>query len=273
MTGPAFFDLTFDDVDATLLRLDRERMRAPSLAHGGAPAVFAEFGADDGEAEAPAAEPEVEPPAETPRLIPEEEHQSLLNAARETARADAEARLTKAFEKALEVRVAAALEDLSHRLGDIGSNLQTAAEADRGEAIAIGLHISHALVPKALACAPTADVEAMLQELLPHLQTEPTLRLALAPEFVGPVREHLEDVITRSGYRGAFVIEDDPSLAPGDARLEWTEGRALRSLSWLENELVRRLGGNGWEMSAETMGDPGNRASPATHPREGECPS
>jgi hypothetical protein len=94
------------------------------------------------------------------------------------------------------------------------------------------------LVPRALERQPLADVAAMVQDLLVRLEGQPRLSLALPPALLEAGRQTLADVAARAGYRGELIIEPDPTLGPGDARLGWRGGSAARDLVELEREAL-----------------------------------
>ncbi len=158
--------------------------------------------------------------------------------ARDEATAATETRLRAELHAGLEHRQAAALaaiaEQLAHARDALASCLAARARASRDLALAM----ARALVPRALAHQPLADIEAMLRDTLGRLEREPWLELRLPPDLVEHGQELIAKVASDVAYRGDVAVLPDSGLGSGDAKLCWQEGAAMRDLDRIEAEAV-----------------------------------
>ena len=160
-------------------------------------------------------------------------------------------------------RQAAALERIAAELGAHQAALDRAIAARASASRELALALARALVPRALERQPLADIEAMLRDLLIRLEGEPRLTLALPPALVEAVQRLAVQSAAEAGYRGELVVEADPRLGPGDARLSWPGGTAERDLGRLEREAVAVL--DAWLLEVPTEPRPTDRQDPSTN--------
>lgn len=238
----------------------------PSIRHGRlawgptaryAPATF------DRPRLAQATEPAVERPAEatpepTPSLTPAD-----LEAAVAEARAEAVGSTTSAVraevEASLKAREVRALEAIGRQLDEReGAYLAVLAEL-QGEARELILEVARAVAPRAVARAPLADIERLLEDLVPCLDAQPRLELSVAPDLVVSGRELLARIAATNSFPGEIVVASDPSLGPGDARLAWQRGTAERDTGTLTEEALRIA--RGWLESRAEGGALGTRSN------------
>ena len=219
----------FDD-DATVVRRARRRP-------GAVPATattrfrYPEFAA-------PATPPAPPAPAPTPRTFSEDELARALEAARREASSETAATMRAELAASLEQRRAAALGAIAAQLEAAGAALERtpAARADASGELALAL--ARALVPRALALQPLADVEAMLRSLVLRLEGQPWLEVGLPPALLAAGEAALARAAAEAGYQGELRIVPEPALGPGDARVSWHDGAAERDLARIEAEAV-----------------------------------
>jgi len=168
----------------------------------------------------------------------EAELAAAVAAAQDEVAATTEAKLRSELQASLEHRQAAALaaiaEQLVHAQEGLASCLAARAQASRDLALAM----AHALVPRALAQQPLADIEAMLRDCLGRLEREPWLELRLPPDLVESGQALIAKVASDLAYRGEVDVVPDPGLGAGNAKLCWQEGAAVRDLDRIEAEAV-----------------------------------
>jgi len=218
----------FDD-DATVVRRARRR---PGAVPATATTRFRYP-----ELAAPATPPA--PPApEAPRTFSEDELARALEAARREASSETAATVRAELAASLEQRRAAALGAIAAQLEAAGAALERtlAARADASGELALAL--ARALVPRALALQPLADVEAMLRSLVLRLEGQPWLEVGLPPALLAAGEAVLARVAAEAGYQGELRIVPEPALGPGDARVSWHDGAAERDLARIEAEAV-----------------------------------
>ena len=184
---------------------------------------------------APAPEPPP-PPAPGPTLA---ELQAAVAEARAEAVERTAAQVRAEVEDSLKAREVAALEGLGRRLDDHHAAYRTILAGLRDQAHELIVEVARAVAPRAIARAPLADVEHLLEDLMPCLDAEPKLELALAPDLVPAGREILARIATTSGFRGEVVVAADPAMALGDAHLAWRRGDAVRDVGALTEQALQ----------------------------------
>lgn len=128
-------------------------------------------------------------------------------------------------------RAAEALEAVAGQLSRIDEAQAGAAAEIRTDAARLALAIAAKLAPSLIARRPLAEIEAVVADCLAQLPTEPRVVVRVAEPLVQPLAERIDDLVRRSGFSGAVVLLGEPGLALGDARVEWADGGAERSLA------------------------------------------
>lgn len=126
------------------------------------------------------------------------------------------------------------VEAVAARLGD-AADAAAAVAAGTLDGLAAALVEALAVALPSLAgrmAAPEAGHFAA--QLLPALAAEPRVEVAVAPDLVDPVRELL------AGARQLDVLAD-AGLAPGDVRLRWRDGEALRRIGEVQRAVLGEI--------------------------------
>jgi flagellar biosynthesis/type III secretory pathway protein FliH len=179
----------------------------------------------------------VAPPPPEP-TYGEAELAAAVSAARAEAAAEAAAAVRAELEADIALRQSRALAALARRLEASQAELDRALQARAGASRDAVLTLVRTLVPRALERQPLADLEAMLIDLVARLERQPRLELYLPPDLVASGEALLAEIAEGAGYRGDLAVHGDVGLGPGDARLEWVDGRAERDLAALEREAL-----------------------------------
>jgi len=74
------------------------------------------------------------------------------------------------------------------------------------------------------------EVEALVHDCLAATYDEPRVVVRAHGSILGPLTDHLDQITTSSGFNGNVVALEDPSLSPGDCRVEWADGGAERDV-------------------------------------------
>jgi flagellar assembly protein FliH len=173
---------------------------------------------------------------EPPATFSQNELASAVEAARREACADAEARVRAEMVASREHRAAEALAAIGEALAASRDALAHTLAARAGASRDLALAVARALVAKALALQPLADVEAMFGEVVARLEGHPWLEVRLPPDLVQAGEAALLRAAAAAGYQGEVRVLPEPRLGPGDARIAWQDGAARRDLARLEAE-------------------------------------
>ena len=189
----------------------------------------------------------------------ERELATAVAAASAEAAAETEARLRAELSECLENSHARALRALCEQLGQARAAFERLLEQRAAASRELALALARVLVPRALARAPLADIEAMLRDTVRRLERNPRLELRLPQELVVQGRNLLERVAAETGYSGELVVSADATLGPGDARLCWQDGAAVRDLDELEAEALGLI--DAWLPELNPEGEPATESS------------
>ena len=196
-----------------------ERRRTPATSNDGQGILYAEdfdFPADLAAEAAPPPEPE---PVFSAADI-EAAHTAGHRAGFAAAAADQDALRANLQVAALQ-SIADALASTRHEAAGIAH--QTA-QALSGAIMAL---LSAAL-PKLTQTHADAEITAVLETLLPGLRAEPVLRIRIHPDLETCVQRAWTE-LTQDEPAGSLQLTPDATMAPGDIRLSWADGRASRT--------------------------------------------
>jgi flagellar assembly protein FliH len=219
----------FDD-DATVVRRARRRP-GPAPATAATRFCYPELAA-------PATPPVPPAPAAPALTFSEDELARALDAARREASSAAAATVRAELAASLEQRQAEALGALAAQLAAAGSALERTLAARAEASRELALALARALVPRALALQPLADIDAMLRSLVRRLEGQPWLEIGLPPALLAAGEAALARGAAEAGYQGELRVLAEPGLEPGDARVRWHDGVAVRDLARIEAEAV-----------------------------------
>ncbi len=197
-------------------------------------------------------------PTPPPPTFSEEELASAVEAARQQGHAAAEADVRAAMLASLEHRQAEALAAISEHLAASQDALDRVLATRAGASRDLALAVARALVAKAMARQPLADIEAMFREVVVRLEGMPWLELRLHPSLAEAGQAALAGAAEDADYRGELRVIPDAKLGPGDARLTWQDGAAERDLGRLEAQATALV-----EAWLPTAGGQAARSAPA----------
>ncbi|WP_158047174.1 FliH/SctL family protein [Skermanella pratensis] len=199
----------------------------------------------------PPSEPEEPPPPPEPVF----KSADLLQA-HEDGYADGFANGKAQAEAAMAARIAATLDHLADQIEYIVQSAAESAARQREGVIEIGAVIARKLLPDFARRQGTAEIEAMIAACVGDLIDEPRLVIRLADGDLDALSERIDAITTRRGFAGKVVLLAEPTVAPGDCRIEWADGGAERDSARLWHDIDR---------AAARLLDPGQHPAGAHH--------
>lgn len=103
------------------------------------------------------------------------------------------------------------------------------------------LLVAQQVAGRAISAMPQAGVESLIDECLNVLLHQPKVLLSVHPEIEQQVSVYMQDIIARRGGECMVQLAADESLAIGDARLEWKDGQAGRSIAAIWQQIEQML--------------------------------
>lgn len=102
------------------------------------------------------------------------------------------------------------------------------------------------------------EVKALVHDCLSASYDEPRVVVRAHGSILGPLTDHLDQLTTSSGFNGNLVALEDPSLSPGDCRVEWADGGAERDVTRVWESIratLDRFTGESSPVLSEPVGD------------------
>jgi flagellar assembly protein FliH len=179
-----------------------------------------------------------------------------VNAIRAEAFAAGEDAARASEEVTISRQLAAGSQQVADRLGVLLENLHTERASMREEAAEIALTIARKLMPALMESAPTAEIEAVIENAFALLRNEARVVIHVAAgeeEMLGP---RISEMTAEHGFDGQLVLRASEDIAPGDIRIEWATGAITRDTPALDasiEQIVRTyLSAPGADQSGQT---------------------
>ena len=117
--------------------------------------------------------------------------------------------------------IADSLTRLHRALADIEARLET-------EAVEVAVAVAGKLAPELIAREPFAEISALATECFHHLVATPHVVVRVGADIYDDAKHKLEDIAKAGGFEGRLMVLSEAAMAPGDCRIEWTEGGVVR---------------------------------------------
>jgi flagellar assembly protein FliH len=125
-------------------------------------------------------------------------------------------------------QIAAALALIGDGLARIEGALSGIEARLECEAVEVAVAVANKLAPELIAREPFAEISALATECFRHLVATPHVAVRVGSDIYECTREKLEEIARARGFEGRLTVLPDETLAPGDCRIEWTEGGVNR---------------------------------------------
>jgi flagellar assembly protein FliH len=185
------------------------------------------------EAEQQAAAEEEIPDEPPPPMFTEEELNMVREAAFQEGREAGYAEAAEADAR----QIALAVTALTERFDTVFRQQDEANDANARAAVRVAMAVLKKMLPAACETHAFDEVARVVGDVVAHILDEPRIIVRVAAPLVEPVRERLEAAAEGQGFEGRVVVQADPRLAVGDARVEWTDGGAERNQARLMEDI------------------------------------
>ncbi len=154
--------------------------------------------------------------------------EEVLEQARAEAHAEGEAAGREAAFSSLERGVADSLATIVETLATLDGRHRSALEEIRGDAARLAHQLAAKLAPALVRRVPVEEILALVAECLARMPMEPRIVLRVEEALVQQVADRIDEVAERAGFSGTVVLLGEPTLGPGECRVEWPDGGAER---------------------------------------------
>lgn len=125
-------------------------------------------------------------------------------------------------------RMADALSVIADGLGRLDSALATIETRLETEAVEVAVAVAAKLAPALVAREPFAEIAALATECFHHLVSTPLVTVRIAPDIHDVAKAKIEEIARANGFDGRLAVISDEGLAPGNCRVEWSDGGIIR---------------------------------------------
>ncbi len=145
-----------------------------------------------------------------------------------------------------EQETGAVLKTIADACASILSTLD--AEQDRltREAGELAVLMASKLAPTLLDQQPTAEVEALVDEVLTHMSSAPRVVVRVNPGWKERIEPKLQAIAAERGFDGKLIVVAKPDTPIADCHIEWAGGGLVRDTraicSQIEQIVERRFG-------------------------------
>jgi flagellar assembly protein FliH len=139
-----------------------------------------------------------------------------MNAAEAQARTEAER------------RTAAALEQITHTLARLSSDLSALERRLSIDAAEVAVAVGLKLAPSLIALEPVREIEQLATSCFNELRNAPHIAVRVNGNVHSQVQEMLTRLAASQGFEGRLIVLGDEAIAAGDCRLEWADGGMVR---------------------------------------------
>jgi len=151
--------------------------------------------------------------------------------------------------------------------------VQEAANASILEsALSFAVGIAHKVFPALNERNALGEVERMAVKILEHLLEEPFVTLYVNSGLLAPFEERMEGLKTQAGFKGEVKVRAAEDVAPGDCRIEWSDGGAKRDSAELWREIDKIVERNLSGEPREAEAPPQEPLDHAVEPQQPKTP-
>jgi flagellar assembly protein FliH len=139
-------------------------------------------------------------------------------------------------------RAAGALEQIAAGLDRMGRELRAIEARLEAEAVEVALVTARKLAPELVAREPLAEIRALVAECFRHLVATPHVVVRISEALYAQACDELDAAARAHGFTGRLVVLAEPTIAPGDCRIEWADGGIARDRAATETVIAEAVG-------------------------------
>ncbi len=175
---------------------------------------------------------------------------------------------------AVERQIAEILARIESSLPGLFVAQQQAAQSLQHDGMTVIQALARKTLPRLAENNGLGEIEHLAGVVLDRLRAEPRVIFRVNDGLTGAVEERLSALAGTKGYAGSVAVLGDAGIAPGDCRIEWSQGGAERQAAAILDEMdgiiQRNSGGSvGAAADAADAALAEGRTAPADETRDG----
>lgn len=175
---------------------------------------------------------------------------------------------------AVERQIAETLARIEGGLPGLFAAQQQAAEALQHDGMTVIRALARKTLPSLAETNGLGEIEHLAGIVLDRLRTEPRVVFRVNDGLTGALQEKLSSLAGTKGYAGSVAVLGEAGIAPGDCRIEWSQGgaerRAAAILDEMDQIIQRNSGGSvGTDADAADAAIAEGSTAPADETRDG----
>lgn len=139
-------------------------------------------------------------------------------------------------------RIAAALAVMADGLDRINRALTGIEARLETEAVQVAIAVATKLAPELIAREPLAEIAALATDCFRHLVTTPHIAVRVGADIHEEANRAITEIARARGFEGRLLVSADPSLGPGDCRIEWADGGINRDRAAVQSAIEDAVG-------------------------------
>jgi flagellar assembly protein FliH len=149
-------------------------------------------------------------------------------------------------------RIAVALGIIGETLGRLSRGLHGVEARLETEAVQVAVAVASKLAPELIARQPFVEIERLAGDCFRQLVSTPTISIHVGPDIHESAKQKLDAIANSRGFEGRLAVLADPSIGPGDCRIEWADGGVIRDRAAAEAVIAEVVGRYVAARTAET---------------------
>ncbi len=183
----------------------------------------------------------VEEPEQPPPPPPPTFSEAELEHARREALAHGRREATAEAESSRERRVADLLQTISREFSTLFAAEDLRNAQYEAESVRLTLATLQRLFPAMDQKYGLGEIQRVITEVLESQREQTEIKLEIHPDYVETIQEHVRRVLKQANIGGNCIVTGNQSLGPGDCRLSWQNGGALRESTALAEDIERHM--------------------------------
>lgn len=181
-------------------------------------------------------EPE-EPPPPPPPTFSEAE----LERARKEALAEGRKEAAAEAEASRERHVADLLQTISREFSTLFAAEDLRNAQYEAESVRLTLATLQLLFPAMNQKYGLSEIQRVITEVLESQREMPAIKMEVHPDYVETIHEHVKRVLKQANISGNCTVTGNQALGPGDCRMSWENGGAVRESAAIAEDIERHM--------------------------------